>query len=155
MPALYNARLDGVKALLPHREFADDTKPNTTEATLEVEAGARRVFARVGSLAGLSTDVIEELGVSLRDVATGAAAHAAELYAAGMIEGAGLPELARPNDTSSYATWLLEQYEQAVAELIELIDRNTTGEGVPTEAVATSLPAYSFPPVTFPDGMRF
>lgn len=155
MPALYDARIEGVKALLPHREFADDTKPNTTEATLLVEEGARRVFARVGSLVGLSADVIPELGVSLREVARGSAAHAAELYAAGMIEGAGLPELARPNDTSSYAQWLLQQYEQAVVELISLIDRNTAGEGVPTEAIATAVPAYSFPPVTFPDGMRF
>lgn len=160
MPALYGAGIAGVQALLPHRTIDADSEPSLAQVTTWVEEGSGRVFARVGSLTVLPDDPVAELGdVSLRDWAAVIAKHASELYAAGMAEASGMPELARPNDVTSYATWLTDQYESAVQELIELIDRNAAGDGVPPEAGSDAVlggqPAYSFPAVTFPDDMGF
>lgn len=157
MAALFDATLEGVQGLLPHRAIDPESEPNKAQVEAWVAEGAARVFARVGSLTVLPDEPIEDLaGLSIRYHARQVARHAAELYAASMTEASGGPELARPNDTTSYATWLLEQYEASVQELILLIDRHAPGEGVPAEAgVGTQVPAYSFPPVTFPDDMRF
>lgn len=159
MPALYGAGIEGVRALLPHRVIDALSEPTETQVLTWIEEGSGRVFARVGSLTVLPNDPVEELGdLSIRAWGLLAAKHASELYAAGMTEASGAPELARPNDTTSYAAWLMAQYEAAVLELIELIDRNAGGDGVPPEDAALvdgGAIAYAFPPVTFPDDMRF
>lgn len=157
-PVLYGAGIDGVRALLSHRVIDAFSEPTEAQVLLWVGEGSARVFARVGSLSVLPDEPVADLGnLSIRAWAITVAQHASELYAASMTEASGGPELARPNDTTSYAAWLMAQYDAAVGELVTLVDRNAAGDGVPPEegVFGGGEIAYSFPPVTFPDDMGF
>lgn len=146
--ALYGASLGGVRALLPHRDIDATTKPNVDQVEGFLAGAAGRVFAAIGSLDGLPTDPIDALGGdSVLDVATRLARHLVHLDAASLVEASSSPELARPNDTTSYADWLQQLYTTVLAQLTALVDRYLPGAGIPADGADATAgePAWSFP----------
>lgn len=149
MPALYGATYTGVRALLPYQfPDAEPSAEDLARVDPELEGAAARLFAAVGSLAGLPVDVLPELGLSVADFAAQLAKRAVEVDAASVLDASTGPERARPNDTTSYAQWLVELYKSLVAQLVALVDRYGPGDGVPVEGASVDIgePAWSFPP---------
>lgn len=155
MPALYGADRAGVEAL-----FTEGV-PFTTQPTAEqvdrwLEEESARVFARAGSLDALPDVALPALGgLTVQLVGQQLARQAVHLLVGALVEASRQPELARPNDTTSYAQWLSNRADAALVDLVALVDRYAAAVEVPVEGAVAAAAEWSFPPVTFPDELRF
>lgn len=138
MPALYDAALPGVRALLPHRRIAPDTRPDEGAVELFLERVSGQVRARVGDLTAYAD------GAAYAD----AARLAVELGAAAMAEDAAFPERASTAD-SDYGAVLWTRYREALADLVAILNLEeaaggSSGGGVEVPVVSGRAVA-SFP----------
>lgn len=132
----YGATFELVKGLLPHRRWSADSKPTKDD----VEG----YIASVSAVLGISVDPLPaDEGVAGRLVAL--ARRAVVLGAAAHAEAAAAPERAKPNDVSSYATWLWARYEEALAEAKAFAEDVTPGDLPPGVVDLDADPAWYFP----------
>lgn len=135
----YGATPADVKALLPHRRWTAGTKPD--------EADVARYLTSIASTLNISAPLPVDPDVRRRLEAL--CRRAVVLGAAAEAEAAANPERARPNETSSYATWLLERYQEAV-EKAEVYAEEIAAGNVPGIGDVDADPAWSFPdPASF------
>lgn len=138
---LYGAvRLD-VQGLLPHRAWTADSPPTLEQVDGFLTSVAGAVDARIGPLPEPNNDLeagrlARLTGLARRAVILGAAAHA---------EAAGAPERARPNDASSYATWLWDRYKEALEAAGIFADTLAPGDDPAGVDPVDAEPGWSFP----------
>lgn len=131
----YGAVFADVKALLPWRRFTAESKPTQTDVELYITSVASVLGIEVEPITDDEAKAARLTALCRRAVALGAASHA---------EAAAMPEKARPNDVSSYASWLWERYEEALAEITAYVEELNPG-GTTEPGVATGDPAWNFP----------
>lgn len=131
----YGATVREVKALLPHRRWTVGSKPDENDVSEFIASVAASLNVTVDP-APADPGIADRLRrLARRAVVLGAAAHA---------EAAGNPERARPNETSSYAEWLLERYQEAV-DKAEAFAAEVEAGDIPGGGDVDADPAWAFP----------
>ncbi len=139
----YGASVDGVRALLPMRTITTDPTSRPTEGQVFgwLEDWAAEVRGRVGNLELVADSARRADMVRL-------ARKAVHYRTAADAEASGGPETVGEDGTTSYARWLVAQYEAVMARLGAMADAERTdddpGEGVGMPSLEE--PAWSFPP---------
>lgn len=138
----YGATVDDVKPWLPHRRWTPGTKPDLDDVAKFIESQASVLEVDVAALVTVPypfaiTQLQADRLVSL-------ARRAVVIGAAAQTDAAGNPERARPNDASSYSSWLLARYQEAIDKLAEYTAGLEAGQD-PVGVDVESEPAWSFP----------
>lgn len=137
----FGATVDDVKPWLPYRRWTPGTKPDLGDVAKFIVSQASVLDIDVDGLLLADPPVITthqgELLVAL-------AKRAVVIGAAAQTDAAGAPERARPNDASSYSTWLLARYQEAVDKVEAYVLGLATGDPVVGPDVDAE-PAWSFP----------
>lgn len=118
---LYGATVGDVRNHLAHRTFEPGSRPTAGDVVQLLARVSSSLAARIGDVDAIADD-------GRRARVRSAARHAVGLGAAAYAEAAAAPELANPNDASSYAQWLWARYQEAWAEVVDLVDAITPGD---------------------------
>lgn len=134
----YGVNFEDVRRYLPHRRWSPDSvRPNQADVEFYITEVSSILGVAIRPLPGVEDQANRLLALAHRAVALGAAAHA---------EAAGMPERAKPNETSSYATWLWECWEEAMSQARAFADAIAPGEDPAGTDPQALEPAWSFPP---------